>query len=494
MISSGREYHLHTGYERRKLSGHLLDWANQPDIYKEYPRTEKVMLSLDVPMPNETFFQIIGKADTDIRPESISLEEISRIFALAYSITLKSRYPGGEFFHRSVPSAGGLYPCELYMANRNASESSEQNLQPGLYHYAVSKHALERLRPGNFLEKGCALRFFVTAVFFRSAWKYRERSYRYHLLDAGHLVENLVLTLKSLGLPFRANDDFEDREANHFLGLDPQKEVCLAIIDVPGMESASETSRLSEIETLPEAFREASRTSQKEIHYPALTEIHEKTSRLTASANPLPDMLTNICPRPISWQNIPKPETFPEKMNYAEAAIMRRSLRNFVRKSLPKAYYQSLIKILCEGGADDVGDKNAVCIGFLTENIEGVEPGYYLLNRRDASAALVKSGFFMEKMAHICLDQEWLAQAALHFFFVTNLQILEKHQGARGYRHAMLRAGGSGQRIYLGATAMGLGCCGIGAFYDKEAAEFLELNEPSAMLYLLAVGQVKKFF
>jgi nitroreductase len=39
---------------------------------------------------------------------------------------------------------------------------------------------------------------------------------------------------------------------------------------------------------------------------------------------------------------------------------------------------------------------------------------------------------------------------------------------------------------------MGLGCCGIGALYDGEAAEMLELNQSSRLLYLVAVGNVKK--
>jgi nitroreductase len=48
-----------------------------------------------------------------------------------------------------------------------------------------------------------------------------------------------------------------------------------------------------------------------------------------------------------------------------------------------------------------------------------------------------------------------------------------------------------GQRLYMAATAMGMGCCGIGALYDGEAAERLGLNEWSRLLYLVAVGPVK---
>jgi nitroreductase len=95
-------------------------------------------------------------------------------------------------------------------------------------------------------------------------------------------------------------------------------------------------------------------------------------------------------------------------------------------------------------------------------------------------------------MARICLDQRWLANAGIHFIFLTNLEVVECTWGARGYRYAMLTAGRTGQRLYVAATAMGLGYCGIGALYDGEAAALLGLNEASVLLYLVAVGAVKK--
>jgi len=55
----------------------------------------------------------------------------------------------------------------------------------------------------------------------------------------------------------------------------------------------------------------------------------------------------------------------------------------------------------------------------------------------------------------------------------------------------MMTAGRMGERLYLGAAAMGLGCCGIGALYDEEAAALLGLQGASRLLYLVAVGEVK---
>jgi nitroreductase len=96
----------------------------------------------------------------------------------------------------------------------------------------------------------------------------------------------------------------------------------------------------------------------------------------------------------------------------------------------------------------------------------------------------------MEAMARVCLDQAWLKNAAVHFVFLSRLDLLGDQWGARGYRYAMLSAGRLGHAVYLGATALGLGACGIGAFYDGEARRLLRLDDHASMLYLVAAGRI----
>jgi nitroreductase len=56
----------------------------------------------------------------------------------------------------------------------------------------------------------------------------------------------------------------------------------------------------------------------------------------------------------------------------------------------------------------------------------------------------------------------------------------------------MIEAGRLGQQAYLAAGALGLGACGIGAVYDREAADILGLPDDGVMFYLLGIGPVKK--
>jgi SagB-type dehydrogenase family enzyme len=156
----------------------------------------------------------------------------------------------------------------------------------------------------------------------------------------------------------------------------------------------------------------------------------------------------------------------------------------------------ALLASLCYSESGDSARKStydqSICTGFLVGQAEEMAPGFYLLDTVKKATGLISPGSFTETMAHICLDQAWLTNVAIHFLFLSNLEILDRTWGARGYRYAMLTAGRLGERLYMAATALGLGCCGIGALYDWEAAELLGLNDESRLLYLVGVGPVKK--
>ena len=184
-------------------------------------------------------------------------------------------------------------------------------------------------------------------------------------------------------------------------------------------------------------------------------------------------------------------------MNYKDAFFLRRSRRNFVPKPISHSCLSALLECMSiddeKVSSEESDYKRSVSLGLIIGSAEGLDPGFYLMNQTKKSFGMVKPGSFPGLMAHICLDQKWLANASVHFLFMTDLEKLDKFYGPRGYRYAMMVSGRLGERLYLSATAMGLGCCGIGAFYDTEAAGFLGLEEASRLLYLVAVGVVKVF-
>ena len=506
MIRSGKEYHTVTSYDRYRMTGHALDWPNQPNVYKTYEGIDPVPLPDVSQFPETSLWELTRTQAQTASHSTLTLERISQIIALSYSLTAKSRQAGYEFYYRSVASAGALFPTELYLGAYEVD-----GLNSGLYHYGIRNRTITPLRLGAFSEvAGNALGenqienlsacFFITGIFFRSAWKYRARAFRYVLLDTGHLLENLLLATKALRIPFSVYYDFDDNKMEKLLGLDDKREVCLACVTVGATSSTPPSSPGREkvwegVDILPENFQEASRVSGREVFYEEIAACYRAGNSLPESKQTDFDLLTKLGVIPQKWEDL-IPCEFEEETPYPQAVFYRRSKRNYIDQTLPHQKFLRLLNLISGAACQDFPPKHrysaTLAIGLLTGNIEKTAPGFYLLDAINRKMGCVSTGHLMHKMASVCLDQEWLRSCSVHFLLMTNLTEIDQAYGPRGYRYAMLTAGRIGQSIYLGATALGLGCCGIGALYDGEARELLGLNQESALLYLVAAGPVKQ--
>jgi SagB-type dehydrogenase family enzyme len=479
------------------MTGHSLDWANQPAVFKDYEGIQALDLPQVTELPKMPLsFIMKGPAEHD---GPLDLMALSHILFLTNTFTAKASHPDGDFYYRSAASAGALYPTEIYVASCGID-----GLEDGLYHFAIHRHALHPLRQGNYASHILAitqtqeetvptLTFFLTAILFRSGWKYRARSYRYHLLDTGHVVENLALASRAHNHGVNLSYDFDDQRADHFLGIEDRREVTLAVARVFGSEPVSE-SREAEVPDLSETVRQASIVSAGEVDYPTIRAMHRAGTDIARATIPETEMVRNVG---LTHQGLSEIEALTasvKDMGYPDALFHRRSRRNFVNRPVSKEALTALLLALSSKGLSvpESVYASSVAIGFLVNQVEGMADGFYVLEQEHKGIGMVAQGAFTDKMARICLDQRWLANAGVHFLFLTNLQVLDRTWGARGYRYAMLTAGRMGQRLYVAATAMGLGCCGIGALYDGEAAALLGLNEASVVLYLVAAGAVKK--
>lgn len=161
---------------------------------------------------------------------SLTVEEVSKLLHFSYGITGATRISqsSDEYqYFRSAPSAGALYPLEIYLVSWGI-----RGLEPGLYHYSVVHHALELLKTGDFSQpageytflddiakEACTL-ILISAVFQRTMFKYNERGYRFVLLDAGHLGQNVCLMATAMNLGVLPIGGFLDDELNRLLDID----------------------------------------------------------------------------------------------------------------------------------------------------------------------------------------------------------------------------------------------------------------------------------
>ena len=153
--------------------------------------------------------------------EPIKLEEISQLLWAGQGITK-------ENFYRTAPSAGALYPIELYLVADNVT-----GLDAGLYHYIPKGHKLKLVKKGKLLDtvadaalgqraiKQCSALFIVTGVVERTAKKYGDRAEQYMLIEVGHVGQNILLQAQALDLgavPMGAFYEDKMKEAFDLLG------------------------------------------------------------------------------------------------------------------------------------------------------------------------------------------------------------------------------------------------------------------------------------
>lgn len=213
----------------------VFSWGGQPARYKTYTGVERLALPDPHGYQGLSLDQAIEqrRSRRNYADEPISLAELSGLLYAANGLT----DPAREL--RAAPSAGALYPIETYVVVHHVT-----GLTPGLYHYAVADHALEQLRMedlrsallvagiGQEMLQQASVCFVLSAIFQRSRWKYRERAYRYILLEAGHIGQNLYLAATSLGLGACAVGAFLDDNLNDLIGLDGDEEAALYLFAV----------------------------------------------------------------------------------------------------------------------------------------------------------------------------------------------------------------------------------------------------------------------
>jgi len=163
---------------------------------------------------------------------------------------LQSR--AGHIHLRAIPSAGALYPIEVYV-----DVISVAGERPGAYHFnridgevsCVAEHdgddVLQRLLGPSDLVGSAAAAILLTAQFERTTAKYGERGYRYALLEAGHAAQNFALLAPTFGMAVALRGAFFDAAANGLLGVDGISEAVLYVILVgtPPSEPAPDQPR-----------------------------------------------------------------------------------------------------------------------------------------------------------------------------------------------------------------------------------------------------------
>ena len=417
------EYHARTrhSYHSIRAQPNYLEWEKQPSAFKIY----------------NDFLEMIKLDDTN---------PLHKLIYRIGGITAKKVYPGVEYYLRTIPSAGALYPVEFYFQAREV-----EGFEDGIYHFDVRNSAVKLLhRLG--VEEGVefffddkrqikGFLFLLSTLYYRSSWKYRDRAFRYCLLDAGHGLGTLEASAYLEDFAINIRYKFDKKSLNEAFGFGKSEFFLSAVVvGAPRFE----------------------RASYLELKLPNINPPCEENKLIEKVYEESLDLK--------NCQKVTRYEGFGfDKKRFEEAIYQRRSIRDFSQKSISKAMLEVILENLHKTIMSDC-DEN-VHIYYVINRVDGMAQGLYMEGK------CLKEGDFSAKAGYLCLEQKLGSDSAVTFFLTT---------ASQNYQPAYQKAGHIGHRLYLTSEYLGLGCSGIGAYYDDEAAAFLETEE--MILYALAVG------
>lgn len=503
-IQAARRYHQQTkhSYHSVRFGSHTLDWANRPEPFKIYPEANRISL----PDPGQesklpALASLLPLDSPGLPPSVPDLKDLARLLYYCGGITKRKPYPGGDILFRAASCTGALYEIELYVVCADLN-----GLDAGVYHFNPREFVLEQLRSGDFRgllaeatgrEPGVSsapVTLVSTGTYWRNAWKYRARTYRHFGWDNGTVLANLFAMSRALGFPHRLVLGFVDREINHLLGLDTDREVALSLTAIGRCREEVPPTRTS-LEPLP---AQPGADCRGEVDYPEMREMHASTlidsgRESTAWRGSIPRQATAVQGqryplKPLARNGIP---TEP-----LEPVIRRRgSSRRFVPAPISFQAFSTLLYYSAQDLSADFLEPEGGLLNdwYLTANaVEGLPSGTYWLDRDRWELELLRGGSFRSEMGYLGLEQDLPAEASFDVFFMADLDPVLQRFGNRGYRALQLEAGLLGGRLYLSAYAQRLGATGL-TFYDDDVTAFFSPHaQGKSAMFLMALGKGRR--
>lgn len=473
-------HNLHADtYESRPPDGEV-DWQDAPLPYKLYRGLPAVPLRPEMPLTLE------GR-ETPAEP---GLTEIGHFLWYAYGLTQLSHSCSAEssldpsagsmqMLRRFVPSGGGLYPNELYIYLKI------KDVPAGVYHYDAAHHRLVLLREGEFDSylaralggrcdvPACFGTVFVSAMFWKNAFKYHNFAYRLQGLDAGVLIGQLLEVAKRFRFEAGVHFQFVDRAVNHLLGLSDREESVYAVIPLSavrsgvrlaeGKDGKGHISAAGLCRELPAVRHDHYVRSRRVKEYPMLIKMNEASMldspesfrRAWGGGNAGSGLQAVYMPR-------------VRRLTYDLASICRRRYSPETEFVLSSVKEPQLAALLQEAAAsfsyrndlDGPGEAPLYRISLYCclYNVNGVPDGAYRYDAAAHALTRVLPGDHRMRLQYgMPLHNVNLFQVPLCLHVAGDKDHLYASLGYRGYRIQQMETGMLVQRILLAASAVGMG-------------------------------------
>ena len=510
MAGAIRDYHERSKHrlDRYAPGPGVLDWANQPYPWRTYDRTPRLPFALAADGLAAGYNDL--RRGTLRTPAPLDFRHLGILLEVSLALSAWKEYRGTGWALRCNPSSGNLHPTEAYLITPRLP-----GIEPGVYHYLSRDHVVEQRAAAHEEWSGafrgnCAL-VALSSIYWREAWKYGMRAYRYCQHDCGHAIAALAYAAAALGWQAWVIDGAADDDIARLAGLDREADFALAEREAPDvLMLVGEPGAVVEIECLAERVDRcewhgrANRLSDEHVACGDIDLVH------AAAHKPRNRPPAARLPFGLSEPGAPR-------LDLAAAALFRqrRSAVAFdgVTRLSADAFFALLAALLPRAEAPPWSAwprAPEVHLALFVHRVDGLAPGLYAFLRDftalpDLQRAL-RSDWLWEKFGppHLPLYlllpgdlrraaqlvscyQEIAADSCFSLGMLAHFALAE-HEPWR-YRELFWECGILGQALYLEAEATGLRGTGIGCFFDDEMHELLGLRGHDwQSLYHFAVG------
>ena len=501
-------------FNRFARSAGFLDWATQPDPFRRYAGASLISLSRE-PLAATVPYDSLYDGSAPVLP--VDAGSISELLRCSMGLSAWKQYQSTRWALRVNPSSGNLHPTEAYIVWNGA-----------VCHYAPREHALEQrallvgrgFSPGGWNGVGRVpldpadqwLLVGLSSIFWREAWKYGERAFRYCQHDLGHAQAALRLSAARLGWQLHLLTTWSDADTATLLGLDRDEDFaeaereapeCLLLVAPRGadVEAIGESARqlLASARSSPWSGT-ANRLSSTHVEWSIIEGVAHATDYPGSIDLRVPALTVPTLVVPALLEPPVRVRADHDQPAARAIVLQRRSAVAFDgRSSLPAATFKGMLARLNPGHppSDLLPWRPQVHLALFVHRVDGLVPGIYAFIRdaavRDEWQRVMRPQFLWEPMDEgsglfllLPFDMSWPATrvscdqdiAGDGFFSLAMLAPLGTALRAYGqwfYRRLFWEAGLIGQVLYLEAEAAAARSTGIGCYYDDAVHELLGL-------------------
>ncbi|KAM7512095.1 hypothetical protein LguiB_010970 [Lonicera macranthoides] len=524
---------------------HGLDWANQPNPFRRYVSAPLLPLLHPPPPDSPPLYHSVFNSLPN--PKPISKSTISQFLYDSLALSAWKSTGFSTWSLRVNPSSGNLHPTESYIISPPIDSFSNY---PFVAHYAPKEHSLEVRAQiptdifHNFFPKGSFLIGF-SSIFWREAWKYGERAFRYCNHDVGHAIGAVSMAAAGLGWDVKILDGLGCGDLEKLLGLGFNSDFQIPSRPMKGKFPELEFEHPDcVLVVFPSGIGEF------DVDYKGLSLALSEFSKLEWKGKPNSLSKEHVCWDIIyrTAEAVQKPLTVTNKINidpfqrsklFSENSYKGLTLREVVRKRRSavdmdgvtvmerETFYQIMLHCLPSGSCNGGKQKRPLALPYralswdaevhlalFVHRVVGLPNGLYFLVRNeehfDDLKKATRSEFkwakpegcpdelplyelgridCQELSKRLSCNQDIASDGCFSLGMVAHFKPTLKEKGVWMYPRLFWETGVLGQVLYLEAHAVGISATGIGCFFDDPVHEILGLRGPNYQsLYHFTVG------